>query len=447
MKNLITTIFVLFIILSTYAQDTIMADKIIARVGDDIVLQSEIEEQYLQMVSQRMQTDKNTKCEILESLLFHKLLLNQADLDSIFVTNSDVENEVEQRLQIFIDQAGSVTELEQHLGKSIFEIRKGLFDIMKEQLRAQKVQMTLSENMKITPSEVNEYYETIDKNSLPIIDETLELQVITIEPQITKEQADYTIKKMEKWKNQIETGEKQFETIALVYSEDESSAGDGGQLPFMARGELVPEFASVAFKLKKGQISDVVKTDFGYHIIRLDERKGERIKVSHILVSPKANASSRIDAKKRLDSILNVIKLDSISFTDAALKFSDDKETKKNGGLYFNPSTGSTQIEVSILPRNISKQISDTEIGGYTKVIETRDALGKVSYNIYKIKSRTNKHNASVSTDYQLIHNMALQSKNEEIIDSWIEEKQKTTYIHIDAKYLKCDFKTKGWIK
>ncbi len=448
MKKIITTVLLIFTLaFATFAQDTIIVDKIVARVGDDIILQSDVEQQYIQMLTQRMVTDKNSKCDILENLLFHKLLVNQADIDSIYVTDDEVKGEVAMRIDMFVEQANGIHELENYLGKSIHDIKEGLIDMMKEQLRAQKVQMSLSEGIKITPSEVNEFYANLNKDSLPIVDETIELQVITLKPEITKEQEQYTIDKMKGWKKLIEDGDKHFETVALVYSNDESTAGNGGQLPFMARGELVPEYAAAAFKLKEGELSEIVKTDFGFHLIRLDERKGERVKTSHVLISPKTSPRARKTSKKRLDSVLAVIKIDSISFEKAALKFSDDDDTRKNGGLYFNPMTGSAQISISMLPKEISRKITKVEIGEVSEVIETRDELGNITYNIYKIKSRTKSHIASVSSDYQLIHNMALEKKKMEVLDNWIREKQKTTYISIDEKYQNCDFRTKGWVK
>jgi len=448
MKKTFTTVLLIFIIaFSTFAQDTIIVDKIVARVGDDIILQSDIEQQYVQMLAQRMITDKNSKCEILENLLFHKLLINQADIDSIYVENSEVEGEVSARVDMFLEQAGGISELEIYLGKSIFEIKEGLVDMMKEQLRAQKVQMSLSEGIKITPSEVTEFYNKLDKDSLPIVDEMIELQVITIKPKITKEQEQLTINKMNSWKKRIQDGEKHFESIALVYSDDNSSAGNGGQLPFMARGELVPEYSAAAFKLKKGELSEIVKTDFGFHLIRLDERKGERVKTSHILITPKTSSIAQKNANKKLDSIQKMIKIDSISFEKAALKYSDDKNTNKNGGIYFNPNTGSAKIAISALPKDLNTKTSVLEIGEISEVIETRDDLGNITYNIYKIKSRTGLHIASVNSDFELIHNMALEKKKAQAVEDWISEKLKTTYIHIDKKYNNCDFRTKGWLK
>jgi len=448
MKKIFTTVFLILIIaFSTFAQDTIMVDKIVARVGDDIILQSDIEQQYVQMLAQRMVTDKNSKCNILENLLFHKLLINQAEIDSIYVTDNEVEGEVSMRVDMFVEQAGGISELENYLGKTIYEIKDGLMDMMKEQLRAQKVQMSLSEGIKITPSEVTEFYNNLNKDSLPIVDENIELQVITIKPKITKEQEQLTIDKMNRWKSQIENGEKHFESLALVYSNDQSSAGNGGQLPFMARGELVPEYSAAAFKLKKGELSEIVKTDFGFHLIRLDERKGERIKTSHILITPKTSGIAKQNANKKLDSLLKMIKIDSISFEEAALKYSDDENTSKNGGLYFNPNTGSAKLPISSLPKEINSKTSILKIGEISEVIETTDDLGNVTYNIYKIKARTNSHIASVSSDFELIHNMALEKKKAQAVEDWITEKLKTTYIHIDPKYKKCNFKTKGWLK
>ncbi len=429
-----------------YAQnnDSLIVDQVVARVGDRIILQSDIEAQYSQVVSHG-NAGQDLKCQILEELLFQKLLLNQADIDSVYVTDDEIDAELNARLQIFIDQMGGITKMENYFHKSIYEIKEDLKKVLEDQIRAQRMQQQLTKDIKITPSEVRDYYDQLPKDSLPIVDATIEVKQIVIKPKITKEQEQQIIDRLNQMRQEILSGEKRFEVLAIMYSDDPGSATKGGELGFMSRAELVPEFAAAAFALKPGEVSKVVKTKYGYHIIQLIERKGERVNVRHILIIPKPTPAEIAAAQKRADSIYNLIVNDSLSFEEAAMKFSDDEDTKNSGGLLVNPRTGEPKFTLNELPPNIRFDVKDMQAGEISKPIRTIDNTGQTVFKIYKIKNRTEAHVANIDQDYQMIMDMALQHKKQKFLDEWTREQLKKTYVHIDPMYLNCKFRNKAW--
>ncbi len=446
MKRILVFIMLIFVA-NTWAQnDTLIVDQVVARVGDRIILQSDIEAQYSQIINTG-QAPKYLKCQILEELLTQKLLLNQADIDSVYVTDDELDAELNARLQLFIDQMGGVEKMEDYFHKSIFEIKDDLKRVLKDQIRAQRMQNQLTEGIKITPSEVHEYYKSLPKDSLPIVDQTVEVQQIVIKPKISPEQEKAIIDRLNNMRQQVLSGEKKFQTLAILYSDDPGSASKGGELGFRARAELVPEFASVAFSLKPGQVSDVVKTKYGYHILQLVERKGERVNVRHILIVPKPTPDEIAQARKLADSVYNLIVNDSISFEKAALEFSDDEETKNNGGLLINPMNGTAKFKMEELPPYIRFDIKDMEPGQISKPIQTIDNTGQLVFKIYKLKSKTEPHIANPEQDYQLIMEMALRHKKQLFMDQWINEQLQKTYIHIDPYYQDCKFRNPAWLK
>ncbi len=426
--------------------DTLIVDKIVARVGNRIILESDIEAQYSQMIAHG-QSPLNLKCKILEDLLFQKLLLNQADIDSIYASDDEVDQELNARLKIFIDQMGGVEKMENYFHKSIYEIKRDLKKVLADEIRAQKMEQKLTKDIKVTPSEVREYYEHLPKDSLPIVSAKVEVEQIVIKPKISKKQEQQIINRLRKMRQQILSGQMKFQTLAILYSEDPGSAAKGGDLGFRTRSELIPQFAAVAFSLKPGQVSDVVKTKYGYHIIQLVSRKGERVDVRHILLVPHPTPEEIHAAKLRADSIYNLIVHDSLTFEQAAMKFSDDPDTKNSGGLLFNQATGSSQFTLDQLPPAIRFDIKDMKAGQISKPIQTIDNTGQLVYKIYKIKSKTEAHVANLDQDYELIMNMALQHKKQQFLDHWAAQQIAKTYIHIDPMYTHCNFRVKAWLK
>ncbi|MEA3445988.1 MAG: peptidylprolyl isomerase, partial [Bacteroidota bacterium] len=369
---------ILFVALSCILQINAIAqgeviDKILAVVGDNIILKSDVEKQYLQLIAQGYDTYGDLKCEIFEDLLFQKLLVNQAYHDSIEVTDNDVDQRVNARLGMIINQAGSEAALEEYFNKSMPEIKADLRNLLREQLLTQKMREKITEDIKVTPSEVRKYYKQIPEDSLPLINAEMEIAQIVREPKITDTQIQEVKDKLNEYIERVKSGSK-FSTLAIMYSEDPGSAKNGGELGYVSRNDLVPEFAAVAFNLKeKDEVSRIVESDFGFHVIQLIDRKGERISVRHILLSPKVDPMEKVKTMNFLDSIATLIRLDSLTFSEAARRFSSDEDSRLNGGLMINPNTGNARFEADEIDHYTYYAIKDMKIGEISKPIEIRD--------------------------------------------------------------------------
>ncbi|MCQ2974037.1 MAG: peptidylprolyl isomerase [Bacteroidales bacterium] len=428
--------------------DTIILDRVVAVVGNKIILESQVEAQLQQAQARNL---KVTKGKVFEDLLYQNLLIAQAEIDSIDVQVTDkmVEEQVTEKLNSFIDEMGGVEKMEEYFNKSLAEIKEDLRDATRDQLIARQEQNEITKDVKITPAEVNKFYKNLSKDSLPLIDLEFELNEIDFHPIISKADKEEVKKQLLKIKKEVETEGASFETKAILYSDDPGSSAQGGELGMMSRGELVPEFSAAAFQLKKDSISDVIETEFGFHIIQLIDRKGERINVRHILLKPKFSQEARIKAKNLADSVYNAIINKNIKFEDAAKLYSTNENTGKNGGVRVNPYTSSTKFTVEILQR-ISppdyyyfKNLKEGEI---TKPFESYDEKGNYTYKIIEIKSRVEPHIATIETDYQVIQDMALSQKNNNQYDKWINEKSKSVYVKISKEYQNLDFKYTGWL-
>ncbi|MBQ1697223.1 MAG: peptidylprolyl isomerase [Bacteroidales bacterium] len=423
--------------------DTIIIDRIVAVVGNSPVLESAIESQYFQAKARNVQV---SKCKIYEDMLYQKLLVSQADIDSLTVTEKQVDAEIQSRLQGFIDQLGGLEKVEEYFNKPLGEIKEDLRDVTEDQLLAQLEREEITKDIKVTPSEVNNFYRKLPKDSLPLIDLEYELNQIMFYPEISKKDIEDVKKRLRDIRNDVLNNGALFETKAILYSEDPGSASSGGEYGMTSRNDLVPEFSAAAFKLKKDSISDVIKTDYGYHIIQLIDRKGERINFRHILMKPKFTPEAKAKAKQRADSVYNAIKEGKIEFEDAAKLYSQDEKTCKNGGLMMNPRSGTAKFTVDeIYPTNYYN-IKNLKEGEYTKAFESYDDKGAIVYVIIKVKSKVEPHIANIETDYQVIQNMALDKKYKDAYDKWIVEKSKTTYIKISGDYKKCPFEYDGWL-
>lgn len=420
-------------------------DEVVAVVGDRIILDSDIEKQAIQYRQQGYYSGGNIKCEVLEEQLYQKMLLNQAEIDSIEVTESEVESEMQRRIQYFISQLGSEQKLEEFYGKSIVEIKEEFRPMIADQIKSQRMQSELTKDVDITPTEVRNFYNTIPEDSLPLINTKLQIQQIVKYPEISEVEVLEVKERLQKFKERIEKGER-FATLAALYSEDEGTAAKGGKLGYVGRGDLVPEFAAVAFKLEKGQISRIVKTEYGYHIIELIDRKGEKINVRHILLKPEVKAEEKVKAQKFLDSLRNEVINDTLTWTEAARMYSEDPDTRTNAGLLINYQDGSSHFEKNQVEPSIAYAIKDLDPGDISKPFEAEDDKGKTVYKIVRIKSRKKAHTANMQDDYQAIQEMALREKKETFVEDWIEQKHESTYIRIVDKYKDCTFKYK-WLK
>lgn len=440
MKKTLTFI-ILLINLSLWAQnDTIIVDQIIARVGDEVILQSSLEKEYIQWLSMGNSASPQAKCNILEEQIIQKLLLNQAKLDSLDVTDQQLEMQLDSRLKIFIQQAGSEEKLEDYLHKSILEIKQDMRKTLKEQMIAQKEMEQITKDIDITPSEVAEYFKNLPPDSLPLIKESYEIKQIVFFPKLTKEEEQVTIDKLNNIRNKIVKGKMYFEAMARLYSEDPESAKKGGSLGLVGRGELDPDFANAAFKLKEGEISPVVKSAYGYHIIKLEKRVGDRLELKHILIRPVIPTEALMRTTKFADSVYNLILNDSLTFEEAAKRFSDDKNTRNNGGYLFNQQTGNLNFTIDQFPAMMKKEIQSLEVGKISKPIDTYDFHGNHVVKLYLLISKTPKHVANLKDDYNLIYKKALASKKNDVFMQWLQEQKQSVYISVNSEYQKCKF-------
>ncbi len=435
------------LLISTSISAQKLIDGVAGIVGKEMILKSDIEAQALQMKARNINVSGDLKCHIYEELLLNTLLVNQAYVDSIEVSDNQVESELTRRLSMFERQIGDREAMEEYFRKPYEDIRAGMKHIVKDQLLAQNMKSEVTSDITISPTEVKRFYKNLPKDSLQLVESEVEIEQIVKKPKADPKEIQKIIKRLTKFKEDIESGKKDFETVAILYSQDPGSAENGGNLGWIRRSDLVPEFANVAFKLKtKGQISDIVKTDFGYHIIRFLERRGEAIKAQHILLKPQISIATISKLKHELDSIAQLIRTNEISFEDAVKKFSDDENSKNNNGLLLNPYTGDSKFESKHLDPSTSYILKQMQVGEISKPFQNNDMQGHLEVKIIRLKSRTKAHVADIKTDYQLINNMALKSKKEKAVSKWIREKQKNTYVKVYPEYKKCHFKYSGWL-
>lgn len=443
MRRLLTAIFACTFFLNVaHAQEPQSIDRVIAVVGGNITLQSELETQYLQMLASGYEPDDDTRCILFEELLYGNLLIHRAKVDSLEVTDAEVEDELTRRLEYFVAQLGSQEKLEEYYEKSILEIKDEFRELIKEQLLSQRMQQEITGDIKVTPAETRAFFNKIPEDSLPYVNTELEIGRIMRRPEITKEQRASARQKAEELRQRVVEGES-FRALAILYSEDPGSSKKGGDLGFFERGMMVPEFDAVAFRLKEDSVSQVFETSFGFHFMEMLERRGEQINVRHILIRPKTSETDLEKARVFLDSIRELILTDKMTFAQAAEKFSDDEESKMNGGMMFNPMTGAPFFDMDQLgsiDQRLVFTIEKMEPGDISKAAKAQSPDGKESYNLYYLKSRTEPHVANLKDDYQRIQQAALAEKKNKAIEKWINEKAAQTYVRIDDAYMDCPF-------
>jgi len=417
----------------------VIIDKIVAVVGDKAILFSDVEAQALQMQAQSGVSDSTIRCNVLEDIIIQKLLLNQAEKDSVTVSDEQVDAELNKKIRYFVNQIGSVEKLEAYLGKSIIKIKDDFKERIRDQLVVQQMQSKIAGDLKVTPAEVKSYFDNIPQDSLPLIESEIQVAQILKKPPVNEVERQRVKRELLDIKRKIADG-KSFASMAAFYSEDPGSAVKGGDLGFVGRGEMVPEFEAAAFALKGKEISDVIETMYGFHIIQLIERRGETINVRHILMSPKASASDLDKARIKLDSIAALIQAGSITFEEAAAKYSDDVDTKFNGGLLVNPATGSTWFEVSQMDQNLFFVVDKQKVNDVSDPTLVRVGEKKESYRLVSLKARTNPHRANLKDDYQKIQQAAEAEKKDKQVRSWINRKRQSFYIKIDKEFSDCPF-------
>ncbi len=426
------------------ADDEYIIDEVVAVVGKNIVLESDVETQYLMYRNQGGISGDATgiRCAILEDILYQKLMISQAEVDSIEISDVQVDAELDRRLGMFINQFGSQEKLEEYYNKSLFEIKQELYDIVKNQLITQQVQSGIVQSVSVTPSEIRSFYRSLPEDSIPLIKTEYVIAEIVKEPPVSVEEKIRVKEQLLDLRRRILKGES-FSTLAILYSQDPGSAKKGGELGFYGRGQLYPQFEAVAYKLKEGEISNIVETEAGYHIIQMIERKGDYINVRHILLTPKVSSEDLMKARNELDSIAQLIRADSVSFEEAVVRFSD-AENKNSGGLLINPYTGGTSFEAEQLDAQVSFTIEKMEVGEISDPVPMKTEDQKDAYRLLKLIKRTPPHRANLKDDYSKIQEWALQDKQKRIVDEWINDKAAKTYIRIVDRYKKCDF-TNDW--
>jgi peptidyl-prolyl cis-trans isomerase SurA len=438
---------VLTILTQTINGQSYILDEVVAVVGNKAIKQSDIETEYNELKRSNYPIDENTKCLIFENILKQKMLYNQALLDSLVVSEAQIDAELTQNLNKNIAIIGSVEKLEKYFNKSIQEIKEDLRTSMKEMRLAGQMQEKAIENIAITPSEVKKFYKSLAKDSIPFINAQIELAQIAVYPPYTQ-QAILDVKdQLLEYRKRILNGEK-FEVIARLYSEDPGTASKGGEYGLSTKGELDPDFGKAAFALKKpGEISRIVESQFGFHLIQLIDRKGDRVNFRHILVKPKVDPEVAIKVKTSLDSIGNLIRKDSMTFEKAVLYFSMDMDTRYNKGLMVNANTGNNKFELEQLAQADYYYVKKMKPGDISEPYESRDSKGKILYKIITIKNQIPAHRANLDEDYNLLEQMALNKKRMDVLEDWFINKKKNTFIHISDTYKTCDFIVNGWFK
>jgi len=416
-------------------------DKVVSIVGNNIILKSEIEGQYAQYLAQGNKPDNAIKCQFLHQLLTQKLLAQQAVIDSLDVTEDEVDDNINNRLRYMSNQAGGQEKLEQFLNRSLLQYKEEMRPTIREMLIASKMQRKITENVDVTPNEVKRYFESIPTDSLPNFNTEVEVGEIIFQPKLTDEEKKPFYDRAEQLRQDILTG-KDFGTMARLYSQDPGSAGEGGEMPFADRSTFVKEFSAVAFKLKAGEISKVFETDFGYHFLQVLERRGEQVRVRHILITIVPTEASLLRAEKLADSVYNLVNTKKLDFYTAAAIYSDDKETKYNGGMILNAQnvqTRTTYIPVDQLDAGIFTAIDTLEPGEYSRPSRFAGPDGKNAYRFVFLKSRTAPHKANLEQDFAKIKEAALEDKMDRVVSEWFDTRRKSSYIRINDEFQTCD--------
>ncbi len=439
---------ILFILLLTPIRADNVIDQVIWVIGDEPILLSEVEEERLRAQYEGQQIQGDPYCVIPEQMAIQKLYLHQAELDSVEANESTVSHQVDMRINYYIAQIGSREKMEEYFRKSSTEIREELMETVRNQMIIQQLQSKLTTHIKPTPAEIRRFYRTLSQDSIPLVPAHVEVQILSIEPPVPREETDRIKTRLRDYTERVNSGTADFAMLARLYSEDTESAKRGGELGFLGKGQLVESFAEVAFNLTDPKkVSRIVETEYGYHIIQLIERKGERINCRHILLRPRVSAEDKMRAVNHLDTIAKLIRQDSLLFEQAVTLYSQDKQTALNGGLMMNAQTGSSRFEYQDLPNEIAKQIYTMQPGDISEPFMMMDpAKNKEVCCIVRLKTKQDVHKANLTDDFQVIRTMLEEKLGSEFLDNWIRRKQKETFVQIAPGWQGCDFQYPGWI-
>ena len=429
------------------AQDNVI-DEVIWIVGEEAILRSEVEEERLRAQYEGQSIAGDPYCVIPEQLAVQKVFLHQAELDSIEVNESSVSSQVDMRMNYYISQIGSKEKMEEYFRKSSSEIREEMMTMVRNQMIIQQMQSKLTENISPTPAEVRRYYNALPQDSIPMVPAQVEVQILSVEPAVPLEETERIKTRLREFTERVHTGNADFSMLARLYSEDVESAKRGGELGFVGKGQLVSEFADVAFNLTDPKrVSRIVQTEYGYHIIQLVEKKGDRINCRHILLKPRISSDDKVRAISKLDSIRTLVVDSGMTFEVAVAKFSEDKNTVMSGGLMTNANTGASKFEYQDLPPEIAKQIYTLKEGDVSQPFVMMDRTkNKEICAIVRLKTKRDVHKANLVDDFQVIREMYEQKLSVDLIDKWIRQKQNEIYVSIDPAWRGCDFQYPGWV-
>jgi peptidyl-prolyl cis-trans isomerase SurA len=446
-NTIIVALIILFKLLSisNFAQDKTI-DQIVAIIGTNIVLKSEIELNYWQNLAQGITSEGDMKCDILENILIDKLMVAEAELDTnIIVTDNQINQHLDMRIQYFLQHLGSEREVENHFKKSIVQLKSELKDAIRENILSDQMRTKIVANIKVTPSEVRHYYRSLPDDQKPKVNTQYEYAQIMLIPPISDDEDNRIKDELRKLKKRIEDGEN-FSMFAVLYSECASSR-DGGDLGFFGRAAMDPAFSASAFNLKPGQTSNVVRSEMGYHIIQMLERRGDQVRARHILMKPKVEIEIKEKSVHLMDSLVNEIRKEKISFSDAAMRYSHDRNSRNNGGTVVNPQTMSSRFEPNMLEADVSRVLSRLKINEISDPFISIDNKQREVVIVVRLINKIDAHVATISDDYPLLSEIYLRKKQEETVMQWVAERQAKTYIRIDDTYRNCDFSFKNWIK
>jgi peptidyl-prolyl cis-trans isomerase SurA len=439
----------LFVNNKIQSQDNVI-DEVAWIVGDEAIYKSEVEETRKQEQLNGQKWDGDPYCIIPEELAVNKLYLNQAKLDSIVATPSEVNQQLDYRIQSLASQLGSMEKIEEYFNLSMSQIREKMYESIEDEIIIGSVISKITGKVTVTPSEVRRYLKEMPADDIPYVPTQVEVQIITIEPKIPQADIDEVKAELRDYTERIQSGEVQFSTLALLYSEDTGSARRGGECGFMGRGDMVPEFSAVAFNLTDPKkVSKIVETEYGFHIIQLIERRGDRVNVRHILRKPKVPQSSIDECLLRLDSISDDIRNSKFTFEEGATYISSDKDTRNNKGLMTFRSENNrmtiSKFEMQQLPQDVAKVVNNMHVGEISSPFVMQMTNGKKVCAIVKLKSKVTGHKATMADDYQILQDIVLEKKRTEVIEKWIKEKQRITYVKINEGWNDCEFKYPGW--
>lgn len=419
-------------------------------VGDQPIYKSEIEEAYQQMLYEKTPVNGDPYCVVPEQLAIEKLFLHQADMDTVEVQESMVSMAVDQRLNYLITNLGSKEKVEEYFRKPMSEFRTQLSDMIRNQYRIQQVQASLTKDLKVTPSDVRRYFSELPQDSVPFVPLQVECEIITINPKIPQEEIDDIKSRLRQYADRVNKGESDFSTLAILYSEDPGSSVRGGEIGFMGRGHLEPEYAAVAFNLNDSKkVSKIVETQYGYHIIQLIEKRGDRVNTRHILLRPKVSDQELTEAVHRLDSVrANIVTHKRFTFEEAAPILSQDKDTRNNQGRMINQASGTTRFEMKDLPQEVAKVVDKMQVGDVSEAFIMKDPKrDRDIVAIVKLTERIPAHRANLSEDYQTIKGMYENSAKQKMVKEWLANKIRDTYVKIEENWADCEFEHPEWLR